>query len=82
MQRFSSSTSLLITMEARVGNLATLHHTAQQRRRPIGTQDVALREIGAGTLHRIPASGLGEQRFSEFSGHFPQYGSGRVPENN
>ena len=51
------------------GGLARRHDTAQERRRPVGAEDMILLQVGAGALHRLPASGFGEQRFSQLDGH-------------
>src|ERR1022692_2755321 len=57
-------------------NLAPLHHPAQQRWRPVGTEHFALLQVSACPFHHIPTGGGAEQGFCEFNWHSTQYGSG------
>ena len=58
------------------GNAVRLHHPAQQRRRPIGTEHLALRQVGARQFHDVPTGGLHEQGLCEFNCHSNQYAGG------
>ena len=55
---------------------ARLHHPAQQRRRPIGTEHLALLQVDARAFHHVPAGRLAEQRFCKFNWHSNQYAGG------
>src|SRR5260221_12853261 len=49
-----------------------LHHAAQQRRGPVGTQHMSLLYVGARALHHVPTGGLNEEVFCEFNRHANQ----------
>src|ERR1017187_8938179 len=57
-------------------NLAPLHHPAQQRWRPVGTEHFALLQVSACPFHHIPTGGGAEQGFCEFNWHSNQYAGG------